>query len=63
MIERKIPEGQKYRACSEGELSIRSISILLLLMVQKSGVHQLRLVVFSHYLQGFYTYQVVVWDF
>ena len=27
--------------------------LVLLLMVQKSGVHQLRLVVFSHYLQGF----------
>ena len=24
MIERKIPEGQTYRACSEGELSIRN---------------------------------------
>ena len=34
----------------------------ILLMVQKSGLHQLRLVVFPHYLQGF-IHRVVVWDF
>ena len=30
-----------------------TVSGLILLMGQKSGNHQLRLVVFSHYLQGF----------
>ena len=35
---------------------------VLLLMVQKSGVHQLRLVVFPIFI-GFHTSQVVVWDF
>ena len=32
----------------------------ILLMVQKSGDHQLSLVVFSHYLPGFYTSQLVI---
>ena len=36
---------------------------ILQLMVQKSGVHQLRLVVYAGLLQGFYTSQVVIWDF
>ena len=35
----------------------------VLLMVQKSGVHQLRLVVYPIIYEGFYTSQVVVWDF
>ena len=33
--------------------------MVILLMLQKSSEHQLRLVVYPHYLQGFHTSQVV----
>ena len=36
---------------------------IILLMVQKSGVHQLRLAVYPSIYDGFFTSQVVVWDF
>ena len=56
------------QSCLAGlsHFGIQGKASVVLLMVQKSGVYQLRLVVtgsLSNNLHGFYRYQVVVWDF
>ena len=51
----------EHSSCQRGKGYERVPKIQL--MVQKSGDHQLRLVVYPIIYDGFYTSQVVVWDF